>query len=111
MRPICKCGQRPKAVNYKKNNRTYYRSLCEICLAHGVYHGVPRWARAGYEIKSKCERCGFQHQSSKVFRVFHVDGNLNNCRTRNLKTVCLNCATLLADEVTTWKQGDLVADF
>ena len=27
MRPLCKCGLRPRAVNYKKNNKTYYRSL------------------------------------------------------------------------------------
>ena len=111
MRPLCKCGQRVRAVNYKKNNRIYYRSLCEICMAHGVYHGIPRWARAGYHIKPQCDKCGFKSPHSLVFRVFHIDGNLDNCRHSNLKTVCVNCASILGKEGMTWRQGDLVADY
>lgn len=111
MRPLCKCGLRPCAVNYKKSNRTYYRSLCEICLAHGVYHGVPRWFRAGYRVKTQCEKCGFKSPHTEIYRVFHIDGDLNNCRYSNLKTVCLNCAQILGKEGITWRQGDLVADY
>ena len=51
-----------------------------------------------------------QNQSPEVFRVFHVDGNLNNARMSNLKTVCCNCAQILGKEGVTWRQGDLVAD-
>lgn len=111
MRPLCKCGQRPRAVNYNKNGRTYYRSLCEICMAHGVNHGIPRWFRAGYRIKSQCDRCGFKSLHKDPFRVFHIDGDLNNCRPANLKTVCLNCASVLTKDGVLWKQGDLVADY
>ena len=111
MRPLCRCGQRPRAVNYKKNGRIYYRSLCEICLANGLYHGIPRWARAGYKIKHQCDKCGFKCQHLEVFRVFHVDGNLDNCRTTNLKTVCANCAQILGKEGVAWRQGDLTADY
>lgn len=111
MRPLCRCGQRPRAVNYKKNGKTYYRSLCEICMANGLYHGVPRWLRAGYKKKTTCDKCGFRSPHSEVFRVFHVDGDLNNCRPSNLKTVCCNCAQVLGKEGITWKQGDLIADF
>jgi hypothetical protein len=111
MRPLCKCGQRPKAVNYKKNNKVYYRSLCEICMAHGVNHGIPRWFRAGYRIKNACDKCGFKSHHHEIFKVFHVDGDLNNCRHGNLKTVCANCATVLSKEQVSWRQGDLVADF
>lgn len=111
MRPLCKCGQRPKAVNYKKNNKTYYRSLCEVCMSHGVGHGIPRWYRAGYRIKPQCEKCGFKSPHQSVFKVFHVDGDLNNCRHNNLKTVCSNCAIILSKEQLSWRQGDLVADF
>jgi hypothetical protein len=32
MRPLCACGQRPAAVNYKKDGKTFYRKKCEICL-------------------------------------------------------------------------------
>jgi hypothetical protein len=111
MRPLCKCGSRPRAINYKKNGRVYYRSLCEICMAHGVNHGIPRWFRAGYRMKLQCDRCGFKSLHKEPFRVFHVDGNLDNCRPANLKTVCANCAQVLAKEGVNWKQGDLVADY
>ena len=111
MRPLCKCGLRPRAINYKKGNRIYYRSLCEVCMSYGVYHGIPRWLRAGYKMKAVCDKCGFKSPHSEVFRVFHVDGDLNNCRFANLKTVCANCAQVLSKEGIAWKQGDLIADF
>jgi hypothetical protein len=111
MRPLCKCGQRPRAVNYKKNNKIYYRSLCEICMANGLGFGIPRWHRAGYRIKNQCDKCGFRSTHKEVFRVFHIDGNLDNCRHSNLKTVCSNCAQILGKEGITWRQGDLVADY
>jgi hypothetical protein len=111
MRPLCKCGYRPKAVNYIKNNKTFYRSLCEVCLKKGLFHSVPRWYRAGYRAKSQCEKCGFKSTHKEIFRVFHVDGNLDNNRFNNLKTVCLNCAQILGKEGITWRQGDLIADY
>ena len=110
MRPLCKCGQRPRAINYKKGDKIFYRSLCEICLSNGLYYGIPRWQRAGYNIKHQCERCGFRSPHREVFRVFHVDGNLDNCRSANLKTICCNCAQTLGKEGVTWRQGDLIAD-
>lgn len=111
MRPMCKCGERPRAVNYKKNGKTYYRKLCDICSTKGVYYGIPRWYRAGYRKKHFCEKCGFQSPHKEVFRVFHIDGDLNNCRHGNLKTVCCNCVQILSLEGITWRQGDLVADY
>ena len=111
MRPLCKCGQRPRAVNYKKNEKTYYRSLCEICLAHGAHHGIPRWFRAGYRVKLQCEKCGFKSPHKEVFRVFHIDGNLTNTKQRNLRTVCLNCSVEVKRSDVTWRRGDLEPDF
>lgn len=111
MRPLCKCGLRPRAINYRKNNKTYYRSLCEICLAGGLYAGIPRWKRSGYKIKNICEKCGFKSKFFECFRVYHIDGNLDNCRFNNLKTICCNCSQILAKEGITWKQGDLIADY
>jgi hypothetical protein len=43
--------------------------------------------------------------------VFHIDGNLENCRPQNLKTICANCQRILQKEGVVWKQGDLVPDF
>ena len=110
MRPLCSCGLRPTAINYKKNGRVYYRSQCNICLKHGADHGVARWYRAGYRLKNQCDKCGFKSAHKEVFTVFHVDGDLNNCRPANLKTVCSNCARVLHKEGVRWRQGDLVPD-
>jgi len=111
MRPLCKCGFRPAAVNYKKNGRTYYRKLCEKCVKHGEGHGIPRWYQLGYRMEDKCDKCGFKSKHKEVFNVYHIDGNLNNCRPSNLKTICANCQRTLQKEGSRWKQGDLVPDF
>ena len=107
MRPLCLCGIRPVAVNYIKNGRTYYRKKCDVCLSGKV---IARWYRAGYRIKNQCDKCGFKSPYSEVFNVFHVDGDLNNCRPQNLKTVCANCQRVLHKEGVRWKQGDLTPD-
>ena len=43
MRPLCSCGLRPAAINYYKDNKTYYRKLCEVCLKGGTSSRTPRW--------------------------------------------------------------------
>lgn len=108
MRPLCSCGSRPVAINYIKNGRTYYRKICENCLKGKVQ--VCRWYKSGYSIKNQCDKCGFKSPHYEVFNVFHVDGNLNNCRPNNLKTVCSNCQRILHLEGIYWKQGDLRPD-
>jgi hypothetical protein len=80
-------------------------------MAHGLYHGVPRWQRAGYKMKNTCDKCGFKSPHKEVFRVFHIDSDLDNCRHANLKTVCANCAQLLGKTDAAWRQGDLIADY
>ena len=111
MRPLCKCSLRPAAINYKKGNKTYYRKLCETCLRNGVGHGIPKWKQAGYIKKQNCEKCSFASNYKEQFNVFHVDGDLNNTRFSNLKTVCANCQRTLHKEGIRWKQGDLIPDF
>ena len=111
MRPLCQCGFRSAAINYHKNGKTFYRSLCEVCLKNGKNYGIPRWYRAGYRKKNQCDKCGFKSAHPEVFSVFHADEDLNNCRPSNLKTVCANCQRVLAKEGIKWRQGDLVADF
>jgi len=111
MRPLCKCKQRPAAINYKKGNKTYYRKLCETCLRNGIGHGIPKWKQAGYKKLDTCEKCGFQSKHSEQFNVFHIDGSLENCRPNNLKTICANCQRIIQKSGVKWKQGDLVPDF
>ena len=111
MRPLCKCGERPRAINYIRNEKVYYRSLCEVCMKNGLHYGIPRWKRSGYKLKKVCDKCGFKSLYKEVFNVYHVDGDLNNCIISNLKTVCANCRSVLGKENIRWKQGDLIADY
>jgi hypothetical protein len=110
-RKLCKtCKARPVAVNYKKENRIYYRSQCDHC-ARGLDPGTPRWKLAGYKPVPKCDKCGFTSKHFLQFNVYHIDGNLDNCNFNNLKTVCANCQRLLHELGLPWRQGDLTPDF
>lgn len=111
MRSLCKsCGERPCAINYHKAKKTFYRSQCDTC-ARGATPKRPRWAQLGYKKKEFCEKCGYKSKHPEQFNVYHIDGNLENCRPTNLKTICANCQRTLQKEGVTWRQGDLVADF
>ncbi len=110
-RPLCICGFRPAAVNYRKNGRVYYRKKCEACLKGGVLSGIPKWYQDGYRMKSACDICGFKSKHKEQFNVYHIDGNLNNSKTSNLKTVCANCQRILAKEGLKWTRGSLQPDF
>jgi hypothetical protein len=111
MRELCKkCIKRPVAINYYKEGKPYYRSTCDHC-SRNRGEGNPLWALSGYKKKSQCDKCGFKSAVPEVFNVFHVDGNLKNCRYTNLKTVCSNCQRTLHREGIKWKQGDLRPDF
>ena len=111
MRKLCKkCNERPVAVNYYKNSKVYYRATCDHC-SRDRKTGHPLWSLSGYKKKNQCDKCGFKSPHSETFNVFHVDGNLTNCRYTNLKTVCANCQRLLHREGVKWKQGDLRPDF
>jgi hypothetical protein len=107
MRPLCTCGRAPVAINYYKHGQAFYRSQCGSC-SRGVK--LPRWKSAGYTLKNTCDKCGFKSPHREVFSVFHVDGDLNNCRHTNLKSVCGNCQRILHKEGIKWKQGDLTPD-
>lgn len=111
MRPLCKkCNEKPCAVNYHKGKKTFYRSMCDSCN-RGTTPSQPLWYRLGYRKKDKCEKCGYSSKHQEQFNVFHIDGELENCRPSNLKTVCANCQRILHKEGVRWRQGDLVPDF
>lgn len=112
MRPLCECGLRPAAINYKKNGKTYFRRTCETCNYTGVKKsGIPKWYQAGYRQKSFCEKCNYKSNFAEQFNVYHVDGDLKNCLPSNLKTICANCQRILQKQGVKWKQGDLLPDF
>jgi hypothetical protein len=111
MRSLCKtCKEKPCAVNYYRQGKIFYRKDCDSC-ARGATPKKARWAQAGYKKKDSCEKCGYRSKHPEQFNVYHVDGNLNNCRPLNLKTICANCQRTLQKEGVTWRQGDLLADY
>jgi hypothetical protein len=111
MRPLCKtCRRKPCGINYYKNSNPFYRSQCDSC-SRGARPKKPRWSQLGYKKKNFCEKCGFKSRHQEQFDVYHIDGDLDNSRVTNLKTVCANCQRILQKEGVQWRQGDLVADF
>jgi len=93
-RKMCPCGANPVAVNYIKQGRTHYRTLCTPCIHKGRKSKppAPSWFRSGYRKKPHCEKCGFKAKYPEdQLRVFYLDGNLKNNTNVNLKTICLNC--------------------
>lgn len=110
MRNLCKiCNKRPVAVNYHKDNKVFYRTKCDQC-SKIKKDDVPSWSRSLYQKKSTCDKCGFTSKYKEQFDVYHVDGNKNNCKYSNLKTVCANCQRVLFKFKLPWTQGDLIPD-
>lgn len=109
MRPLCcTCHRRPAAINYRKNDKIYYRKDCDTCARVSVRRTS---TIAGYyKKKLKCDRCGFNSKYPDQFDIYHIDGNLKNCGFTNLRTVCANCQRLLHNVGLPWKQGDLTPD-
>jgi hypothetical protein len=110
MRKLCTiCKRKPVAINYVKEGRVFYRSKCDSC-ARGSKSLRPKWQLTGYKKSNRCDKCGYTNRYSEVFDVYHIDGDLNNCRITNLKTVCANCQRILLILGLPWKQGDLTPD-
>ena len=114
IRPLCvNCKSKPRAYAYKKENKIYWRKLCDACnrkKSKKKIGGITALQRSGYRKKSKCELCGFKAQNQLQLDVLFVDGNLRNTKNTNLKTVCANCQRLSSVKRLGWKIGDLVAD-
>ena len=111
MRPLCECGQKPVAINYYKKGKPNYRSKCESCTRHGNPRvAYSKYKQSGYVKKNECDKCGYRSKHKEQFSVYYVDGDMNNIRFSNLKTVCANCSKIMYKEGFKWKQGDLVPD-
>ena len=106
MRPICpSCNKKPVAINCVKNDKTYYRKMCDGCIRAGKKLPIKphAWAKAGYKKKPHCEKCGFVAKLLDQLQVFHVDGNLKNTNWANLKTICANCSIEIHKSALAWK--------
>ena len=108
MRSLCPtCNARPVAINCVKNNKTYYRKQCDVCLRKGkkIKAKPAAWVLSGYKKKSQCEKCGFIAKHSDQLQVFHLDGKLKNTAWANLRTICANCAVEIYKSKLPWKPG------
>lgn len=113
-RPICNtCGKNHCAVNYHRNGKTYYRSMCDECGRKKEKRKPrrPSWMKAGYKKKATCDLCGFMSVYPSQMTVFHIDGDLENVSFPNLRTICLNCIEVVKRKEVKWKRGDLKVDY
>ena len=113
-RPLCSfCGKKSVAINYTRNNTTYFRKKCDSCIRKKKNKPAakPRWLLDGYKKKPHCEKCGFKAKLKEQLFVYHIDGDLNNTKPLNLKTICANCQYEIAREGLGWRQGDLTPDY
>ena len=104
-RPICKqCKVKPAGVNYIRNNKTYYRSKCDSCLRLDKKKKVPKpkWSLDGYKKKMVCDKCHFKARWAKQIMIFYADGDMNNTKGNNLKSICLNCTIEIEKQDIPW---------
>ena len=104
-RPVCKlCNERPCAINYKTEEKIYYRKFCDSCLHLKKKGQLPRWFKEGYKKKAKCEACGFIPKYQEQLIILDLNDKF--------KTICLNCegAVKVAKKLEI-KRGDLKPDF
>lgn len=114
IRPICKvCNKLPRAPAYYRNNKRYYRSRCNTCIAKNkkLKVPIPRWQSKGYKKKTACDLCHFKSQYSSQILVYHIDGDLNNCEFINLRSICLCCVEVVKRKNFTWRIGDIEVDY
>jgi len=113
-RPICAvCNQRSCAVNYHRDEVVHYRTRCDNCIRKDrkMKPHEPRWKTGGYKKKPTCDLCGFKGRYNSQTLVYHLDGDLNNVESRNLRTICRNCVEVVKRQDLSWQQGDLAPDF
>ena len=104
-RKLCKlCNTNPRAINYKTEDRIYYRTMCDPCMRSKKNGKTPKWIKEGYKKRVKCEACGFVPKYQEQLTVMDL--------TDKFKTVCLNCegAAKVAKKLEI-KRGDLEPDF
>lgn len=104
-RPLCAvCNQRPASINYKKNNKTYYRKKCDGCIrdSRKIKKPVPKWSKDGYTKKLVCDMCAFKAKWHNQLVVYYTDGNMNNTKLINLKSICLNCTVVIEKQGMPW---------
>jgi hypothetical protein len=112
-RKICPaCNKRPVAINYRTQNQIHYRSRCDRCSRQNRLprDPIPTWVRSGYQKKEKCEKCNFKSSLPEQMFVWYLDGDHQNNKWSNLKTICSNCKIELTKKYFIWTDDKLKSD-
>jgi Zn ribbon nucleic-acid-binding protein len=110
-RSVCpQCRIHPVAINYYRNNKVHFRTLCTPCIhkRRRTAVNVPGWLRAGYKKRDRCERCNFKFKLTEQSTVYYVDGNTANNHWSNLRTICANCSFDVKDSH--WRPSRILPD-
>jgi glutaredoxin len=111
---ICKsCNTHPVTVNYVRNGKTYYRSICYYCTkekkkARSQIKQLLK--KSGYRKKAVCDRCNFVSKTLDQIKVHYRDGNLYNVSSNNLRSYCINCVIEVKNNPAADKRS-IIADF
>ncbi len=85
------CHVNPRAINYKRNGKTFYRSKCNSCLKHN--------ARSAF----RCVMCGFEARyEEQLVPVSTIKAD---------ESVCLNCDVIRNKERVIINKLKPIADF
>lgn len=105
MRELCEsCYHNPKAINYVKDGKTYYRKFCNSCNSNRKKKLSPTWKEQGYKKKFKCESCNFVAKHTDQLTIIE--------HKKQYRTICLNCDALYKVNGTLEiRTGDLRSDF
>lgn len=83
-RGVCQnCGILPKAYNYKKDGKIYYRNVCDRCSRSKSTTSIPKWMMQGYKKSGTCDCCGYKAEFKEQLLVHELN--------QSFKTICLNC--------------------
>lgn len=82
------CGSQSKKKGLSKLGFPLYKKYCRKHDVNAYMHKYRMFK------KDKCECCGFVPVHSCQLDVDHIDGNKQNNKIDNLKTLCANCHRL-----------------
>lgn len=88
------CKKHHVAVNYTRNNKTYYRKICYYCIKkkkQSKNQAAQLLKRSGYKKKTICDRCGFVAKTPEQIKIHFRDRNELNTSSTNIRSYCFNC--------------------
>lgn len=90
------CGRNPVAVSGRTpTGKLRFKKRCEECIRRS--RAIRLNGHRDFVLKHKkphCEECGFVAEHPCQLDVDHIDGDRENARPENFRTLCANCHRL-----------------